>query len=73
MKADGNFHIGQALKVCRKEKGISIQKLAELSGVPTATICRIENLRNEPVFSTACKLADALDIDIEMLRFYVIK
>jgi len=72
MRADG-IPIGRAIRACRKEKGMSIRKLAALSGVPATTVCRIENLMCDPQFTTVCNLADALDIDIDKLRYSVIK
>jgi len=68
MRADG-IPIGRAIRASRKEKGIGIKKLAELSGVPATTICRIENLKSEPSFTTVCKLAVTLNMEIDISRY----
>lgn len=35
--------IGNRLKELRNEKGLSFQQLANLTGIPRATLCRLEN------------------------------
>ncbi len=46
----------------RKEKGISLRRLEELSGVSKTTINDIENNNYNPTVLTICLLADAMDI-----------
>lgn len=54
------------LKEIRTERGLSVPKLVELSGVPRRTIQEIEK-RNDCRVSTAIQLADALDVTLDEL------
>ncbi|MEY8355273.1 helix-turn-helix transcriptional regulator [Lachnospiraceae bacterium 54-53] len=54
------------LKEIRTERGLSVPKLVELSGVPRRTIQEIEN-RNDCRVSTALILANALNITLDEL------
>lgn len=54
------------LKEIRKEKGLSIQKLSNISGVSRRTIEDIE-VRDDARVSTMIKLADALEITLDEL------
>ena len=52
------------LKEIRTEKGLSVPKLVELSGVPRRTIQDLE-ARGDGRVSTAIKLADALGVTLD--------
>lgn len=54
------------LKAIRIEKGISVPKLAELSGVPRRTIQDIEK-RGDCMVSTLIKLSKVLDVTLDEL------
>lgn len=54
------------LKKIRIERGLSVPKLVELSGVPRRTIQDIEKSNNCKV-DTAIKLADALEVTLDDL------
>lgn len=54
------------LKAIRIEKGLSVPKLAELSGVPRRTIQDIEK-RGDCMVSTLMKLSKALDVTLDEL------
>lgn len=54
------------LKEIRTNKGLSVPKLVELSGVPRRTIQDIEK-NDECKVSTAIKLADALQVTLDEL------
>ena len=54
------------LKEIRTEKGLSVPKLVELSGVPRHTIQDLE-ARGDGRVSTAIKLADALGVTLDEL------
>lgn len=54
------------LKTIRKEKGLTLKALSELSGVPQRTIEDIEKNDNCKV-NTAIKLADALNVTLDEL------
>ena len=51
------------LKKLRESKGLSQRELAGRSGVPTATINRLERGNDRPSLKDAKKLADALAVD----------
>jgi DNA-binding XRE family transcriptional regulator len=57
----------QPLVAWRKARGLSQMKLAATIGVTLATIANIEQARNEPSLSTAQKIADALDLDLDQI------
>lgn len=54
------------LREIRTERGLSVPKLVELSGVPRRTIQEIEN-RDDCRVSTAIQLADALGVTLDEL------
>lgn len=54
------------LKQIRSERGLSVPKLAELSGVSRRTIQDLES-RGDGRISTAIKIADALGISLDEL------
>ena len=54
------------LKQIRLEKGLSVPKLVEMSGVPRRTIQQIEK-SGECKVSTAIRLADALGVTLDEL------
>ena len=54
------------LKEIRLEKGLSVPKLVELSGVPRRTIQDIEK-RGDCMVSVAKKLASALEVSLDTL------
>lgn len=54
------------LKQIRLEKGLSVPKLTELSGVPRRTIQDLER-RGDGRVSTLIKLADALGVTLDEL------
>ena len=57
------------LKAIREEKGISVNRLAELAGLTHVGILNIESGKRSPQLRTALKIADALDIRIsDLLR-----
>ena len=51
------------LRKLRESKGLSQRELAKRSGVPSATINRLERGNDRPSFKDAKKLADALALD----------
>lgn len=58
-------YIGVVIKNVRNKKGISVRKLAELSGVSPTTISDLENGNTKThTFETMVKLSKVLDIDM---------
>ncbi len=60
-------NVGKIIKAKRKSKGYSIEELSHRSGVSAKTIQRLENDLTNPRGFTLQKIADTLDIDIEIL------
>lgn len=52
-----------------KEKNMTTYRLAQLSGINKATLAHIKSGKvKKPLFETVCKIADALDVDINEFR-----
>jgi transcriptional regulator with XRE-family HTH domain len=56
--------VGKKIKEIRKKKALTIQELAEISGVSEGHVSRLENGLKSPTISTLEKLANALDVPI---------
>ena len=56
-----------ALKKTREEKEISVDQLAEMTGLTKNVIWNYEAGRSKPDPETLCILADALDCSLDML------
>lgn len=50
----------------RKERGLSQEKIANLTGIARTNIIRIESKRNVPTIEVLAKLAEALDMELEV-------
>lgn len=59
------------LKFVRLSKNMSQEELAKLSGTTQNTISSIENYEYGPRAATALKLANALDVTVEYLFYFV--
>ncbi len=55
--------VSELMKV-RIEKGVSHEKLAEMTGLSRATISFVENEKRKPKLETCLKIAKALDVDL---------
>lgn len=65
----GCVYIVFRLKFIRESRGISRYQLAKISGVKDSTIQMIENSESSnPTFKIMCKLADALEVNLDDLR-----
>lgn len=56
-----------ALKTIREAKGVSVDELAEKTGLTKMKIWNYESGRNQPDPEALCLLADALDVSLDML------
>lgn len=56
--------VGENIKRIRKEKGYSIMKIRELTGLSKSTISDIENGKSSPTIETLSKISKALDVEI---------
>ena len=62
--------LGQRIKELRKRKGYSQEKLAELVGLETPSICYIEVGRNYPTLQNLEKIINALDVTyVDVFKF----
>lgn len=60
---------GVRLRQAREDAGLTVDQLAEKSGLSRAALYHLEGgERSGPSFSTACKLADALGVGADALR-----
>jgi transcriptional regulator with XRE-family HTH domain len=55
------------LRRTRTEAGLTLQQLAEKSGLAKETLSRLENNRRKPTFETLSKIAQALDLPVSEL------
>ena len=52
-----------------KDKNMTTYRLAKLSGINKATLAHIKSGKvKKSLFETVCKIADALDVDINEFR-----
>jgi len=63
----GGFVMKNHLRKIRKKKKISLEKLAEMTGLNPSTVWRIESNIMTPKISTVNKLAKALKVEINDL------
>ena len=61
---DNKLAVGQRIRELRKERGLSLRALAELSRLSTNAISLIERGDNSPTVSSLHSLANALDVPI---------
>lgn len=59
--------IGQFLRECRKEKGITQEQLAEMLGVTNRSVSRWENGSNLPDLDILIEMADYYDVELREL------
>lgn len=57
--------VGKNVKKIRKEKGLSILDLKNLTGLSKSTISDLENDKSSPTIETLQKIAKALNVDIK--------
>lgn len=54
--------IGMMIKEVRKQKGLTLKKLSELTGVGKGTLSRIENGKRSPLFETVRRIEKGLPV-----------
>jgi transcriptional regulator with XRE-family HTH domain len=59
------MNFGEMLKALREAAGLTQTQLAESSGVPVGTIRDYEQVKRDPLLSTAIKLARGLGVSME--------
>ena len=58
------FSVATAIKSLRQDKGYSLNRLAELSGLSKGYLSKIENGINVPTITTMARIATALEVDV---------
>ena len=59
--------IGRNLRRLRKQRALSLERLAHVSGVSRAMLCQIELGRSSPTLNVLWKIARALDVTLTAL------
>lgn len=59
--------IGKQIKILRMQRGLSITKLAQLSGVSKGYVSSIENHKTNPSAQMIKKVAKALEVPVEKI------
>jgi y4mF family transcriptional regulator len=59
-------HIGESIKSRRKELGITQPHLAELAGVSTNTLYKLERGQGNPSLEVLNKLAEVLGLELRL-------
>lgn len=59
--------VGEAIKMLRKQKGFTQEKLAELSGIEPRSIIAIEGGGRNPTLKTLTKVAKGLNTSLKEL------
>lgn len=65
-----NIVVKSRIKEVRQSKGISVRKLAEMTGISKTYISDLENNKNIPTIYILCVLAVALEVKPEELFTY---
>lgn len=55
--------------MCRQQRGLSQSDLATSAGISISYLSMLENSKRDPTISTVQKIADALNVPIEILFF----
>ena len=60
------FEIIRAINIARIKLGMTQEELSKKTGIPQANISRLEKGKRKPTFETLQKLANGLDMHIEI-------
>jgi transcriptional regulator with XRE-family HTH domain len=55
--------LGENVRTAREARGLSLAELSSRSGIPGATLSRIENNKMSPTFAVLAKVMDGLEMD----------
>ena len=55
--------LGENVRTARESRGLSLAQLSSRSGIPSATLSRIENNKMSPTFAVLARVMDGLEID----------
>ena len=62
---NNGFFIDKYIEL-RKKKGYSQEKIADITGIARTNIVRIESKKNMPTLEILLRLANALDMELEI-------
>jgi transcriptional regulator with XRE-family HTH domain len=60
-------HIAKNIKILRGNKGLTLQKLEEITGLSKGYLSKIERSEKSPPYTTLNKIAKALGVDVSFL------
>ncbi|OWY74330.1 helix-turn-helix transcriptional regulator [Pantoea sp. AMG 501] len=63
------MNVGQAIKLCRTQRGISQTDLAQQAECSVSYLSMLENNKRDPTLSTLEGIADALGIPVSIIFF----
>lgn len=63
------MNIGNAIKLCRTQKGFTQAQLSEKAKISTSYLSLLEQSKRDPNLSTIQDIATALDVPISILMF----
>lgn len=63
------MNLGATIKICRKLRGLTQSKLAELSDVSVSHLCLIEKNKRDPSIATVESISKALKTPLTVLVF----
>lgn len=61
--------LGNAIRICRAHRGLSQAVLAEKAGISLSYLSLIENNKRDPTLSSLRRIADAINIPLNLLVF----
>lgn len=63
------MNIGKAIKLCRTQRNLNQNELANLAGISTSYLSMLERGKRDPNFSTVQQIANGLNIPVSILVF----
>lgn len=64
----GEGSVGEVLRTIRKNKGIKLKELAQMTGLTESAISKYENDKRKPSMENYFKLLEALGADIYIMH-----
>lgn len=62
-------NLGRSIKMCRVQRGLSLEEAAKRAGISTSYMSLIEQNKRDPPMSTVEKISGALNIPVSILAF----
>jgi transcriptional regulator with XRE-family HTH domain len=63
------MNLGRAIKLCRSQRELKQQALADKAGLSVSYLSLLEQNKRDPSLSTVKELANALDVPFSVLMF----